>query len=130
MPKRPFPKKTTQAWAVLHRSTNAIDGERSWLEFAPSGTQRHAGTLLFKTRAATLAHIKEKHGYIADRPDLKSLGWHVPKPVRVSVTVALAEPCAKRAGHGKAVAARAGKRRRDPASVQKEFIMGMLGTEG
>lgn len=127
--KRLFKESATEGWGVLHHSDNAIDGERSWLESVSAGMARHTGTLLFKTRAKALEHIKERHGYIADRPDLKSLGWSVPKPVRVTVTVTLAEPSKKRADCAKAVMAHFKKRRPEPVPVQDEFLTGILGKD-
>jgi hypothetical protein len=74
------------AWAVLHRSSCRLDGLRTWFEGMIPGEAR-----LFKTRELARKYIKDTHGYIAHRPDLrgKPHGWRMPIAVRVEIIVSL-----------------------------------------
>lgn len=87
---RDIPTRQTAHWGVLCRSSNALDGDRSWLEGDACAQSR---TALFPTRKAAASHIEEKWGYLKDRPDLRAEphGWRMPRPVRVTVAVTLAE---------------------------------------
>lgn len=89
-----------EAWGILWRSSNRLDGERRDLigeVVAPHGdghpTFKPAGEaqtcLTFKTKAAAAAFIADRYGYIANRKDLRGEphGWRMPIPVRVLVTV-------------------------------------------
>ena len=68
-------------WSPKWRSANALDGEREYL-ISCAGLP-----LLFKSKAATQAYIKQKYGYIARRRDLKKEphGWKMPVAVRVAI---------------------------------------------
>lgn len=81
--------KTREAWAVLCKSHNQLDGYQVYLDGTPDHPCR---TLLFDTRAATRDFIKEKYGYIRTRPDLRAEphGWMMPAPVRVKIQMRLA----------------------------------------
>jgi hypothetical protein len=73
-------------WAVRHRSVNALDGDRSWLE----GTTLHpCRRIVFETREEARDYIRVRHGYIAKRPDLRREphGMKMPVAVRVRITV-------------------------------------------
>ena len=68
-------------WAAEWYSKNLLDGER-----------RHIINLnclpaLFRTRRECRAFIKEKYGYIAERPDLRvePHGWRMPQAVKVEI---------------------------------------------
>jgi hypothetical protein len=89
-----------QAWGVLWRSVNRLDGQKRALlgdvtaphgdghpVVKPAGAAQSA--LTFKTRAAALAFINDRYGYIRDRADLRREphGWRMPIPVRVRITV-------------------------------------------
>jgi hypothetical protein len=73
-------------WGVLWRSDNRLDGSTRHLLGAADHPTR---TLLFETRAAARAYVRERWGYIAGRPDLQAEphGWRVPEVVRVAVSV-------------------------------------------
>ena len=88
------------AWGILWRSDNRLDGKREHLVgqiTAPHGDGhpivKPAGdaqvTLTFKTKRAAVDFIKARFGYIAKRPDLRAEphGWKMPVPVRVRITV-------------------------------------------
>lgn len=77
------PTEPWKAWSVLWRSENKLDGETERL-------QGDCGELpLFATREECRAYIKDRYGYIRERPDLRKEphGWKIPIPVRVAVTV-------------------------------------------
>ena len=78
---------TKVRWAVQWRSENKTDGYREYL-FSDGCA---CGTQLFETRAAARAFIEYQYAFLRDRPDLKREphGWKMPRPVRVSVTVAI-----------------------------------------
>jgi hypothetical protein len=71
-------------WAAQWRSRNRLDGYCEHLCFEPVGIPK-----LFTTRAAARAWIKERYGYIAQRPDLRREphGWMMPRPVRVKISI-------------------------------------------
>ena len=70
-------------WAVLWRSKNRLDGERSFF------LRDNLVPMLFKTRAKARAFIATTYGYLHARPDLQREphGWRMPIPVRVTITV-------------------------------------------
>lgn len=78
--------RVTEAWAILHRSRNLLDGDRSWLEGVPDGMTR---TRLFATRREARAWCLEQHGWIRRRPDCRAEphGMFMPKVVRVSIQI-------------------------------------------
>jgi hypothetical protein len=78
-------------WAVQWRSCNRLDGRREFFLWLNPSTPA-----LFQTRAEARAYIREKYGYIAERPDLRREphGWRLPRPVKV--TVALRECLSRR----------------------------------
>jgi len=72
-----------ERWGALWRSKCSLDGERKHVMF-------HKGLpALFDTRKEAAAWIKETHGYIAKRQDLRTEphGWRMPLPVRVKITM-------------------------------------------
>lgn len=71
----------TTRWGILWRSDNALDGKRHHLMW--NGVQ----PFLYRTKREAAAAIRERFGYIADRPDLcrEPHGWRMPIPVRVRV---------------------------------------------
>ena len=84
-----------EAWGILWRSENRLDGAREQLlgSVAKDGDFRPAGkaqtTMTFRTKRDAAAYIKQQFGYIAERPDLRSEphGWKMPQPIRVRITV-------------------------------------------
>jgi hypothetical protein len=94
---------TSEGWAIKWRSENALDGKREYLigryaithhdELPPLPEREGYSSLVFKSRRAAAAAIKQHWGYIAKRPDLRREphGWRVPVPVRVTVTVTICE---------------------------------------
>jgi hypothetical protein len=91
---------THEAWGILWRSDNRLDGKREMLLgdlTAPHGDGhpviKPAGgaqvTLTFKTKREATAFIRDRYGYIAKRRDLKAEphGWKMPIPVRVRISV-------------------------------------------
>lgn len=72
-------------WAVQWRSRNRLDGETvHWIYDHRGGSINPA---LFRTRAEARAFIKERCGFIAERPDLQSEphGWQMPRAVKVNL---------------------------------------------
>jgi hypothetical protein len=70
-------------WAVKWQSHNELDGYRSHF------MNENCVPVLFTKRAAARAWVKQTHGYVANRPDLRAEphGWLVPRPVRVRVSL-------------------------------------------
>jgi hypothetical protein len=80
--------KILHVWVPVHDCTNNLDGHKRYLQCKHwRDESRH--WQFFRTRRECLEYIKENHGYIAKRPDLRREPhcWRVPKPVRVTVTV-------------------------------------------
>jgi hypothetical protein len=73
-------------WAILCRSINRLDGDRSHLAGTPDHPTR---TMLFESRRQARQFIKERWGYIATRPDFQREphGWRMPCAVRVAVGI-------------------------------------------
>lgn len=79
-------------WAVEWRSDNWLDGRtRHWMAkyFQHKRDPVYTGycPALFATRREARAWVKEFHGYIAKRPDLRAEphGWKPPKIYKVKV---------------------------------------------
>jgi hypothetical protein len=74
---------TDKRWAAKWVSNNQLDGRHEHL----IRDMYNCNVLLFHTRAAARAFIKEKYGYIATREDLKQEphGWQVPKAVKIEI---------------------------------------------
>lgn len=72
---------TCWRWGALWRSNCLLDGESKHVMF-DKGMPK-----LFHTRKEAAAWIKETHGYIAKRQDLRREphGWRMPIPVRVFI---------------------------------------------
>lgn len=70
-------------WGVLSRSDSRLDGKREFVMWEAGAP------LLFHTRRAARVYIRERYGYIKDRPDLRAepYGWKTPLAIRVSVTI-------------------------------------------
>lgn len=85
----PVGKRSQEAWGILWRSENRLDGVDRRLV----GVSHHPSrTLLFETRKAARAFIRSRYGYIAKRRDLRAEphGWRMPIPVRVTISVEVA----------------------------------------
>lgn len=69
-------------WAAEWHSRNSLDGDRRYIILG-----NDCLPLLFRTRRECRAFIKEKYGYIADRPDLRAEphGWQMPQAIKVKV---------------------------------------------
>ena len=70
-------------WGVMWHSKNWLDGERKSL-------MNHNDTglpALFRSRREARAWVKDRYGYILERPDLKKQphGWFQPYPVKVEI---------------------------------------------
>lgn len=72
-----------ERWAAIWRSYNILDGLREHPCF------EYGNPVLFLSRTAAERWIKDTHGYIAGRSDLKKAphGWKMPKAERVIVTI-------------------------------------------
>lgn len=83
--RRPKPISRT-SWAILCRSRNKLDGERTWFEGDASSP---AGIRLFPSRELAREHVIVAWGYLDGRPDLKAEphGWKMPRPVKVEISV-------------------------------------------
>lgn len=71
-------------WGVMiRRSDKCIDGERSYM--ASILPWAFHGPAIFHTRREARAWIREHHGYIQQRPDLRAAphGWLAPLAVKV-----------------------------------------------
>ena len=71
-------------WAAQWHSKHALDGDRKYILY-----DLDCLPMLFKTRARCRKWIKEKYGYIAERPDLRAepFGWRMPQAVKVELKV-------------------------------------------
>ena len=69
-------------WAAEWHSNNLVDGDRRHII-----NSNDCLPALFITRRECRAFIKEKYGYIADRPDLQKepYGWRIPQAVKVEI---------------------------------------------
>lgn len=78
--------ETRLCWAILCRSVNRLDGDRSWLVGTTDNPTRRR---LFETREAAREYIEERYGYLHARPDLRAEphGCRMPRAVRVRVTI-------------------------------------------
>ena len=83
-------------WAIQWTRDCRLDGFRQFLTgmagLSPAPDHLAGYTILvFKSRAAALAHIETYYAYLRKRPDLRGEphGWRMPKAVRVNVTIAI-----------------------------------------
>jgi len=69
-------------WAAEWHSKNLLDGERRHIIY------NNCLPALFRTRRECREFIKDKYGYIAERPDLRDEphGWLLPQAVKVIIT--------------------------------------------
>lgn len=77
-------KASRRAWAIKWFSDSSLDGPLQ--HFIGNGSK---SIWIFNSRKNARDHIKERYGYIANRPDLRAQphGWKMPCAVRVTVTV-------------------------------------------
>jgi hypothetical protein len=70
-------------WAAQWHSRNKLDGDNK--HFLYEGYLPK----LFRTRQQCRDYIKEKYGYISQRPDLRAEphGWRLPQAVKVIITI-------------------------------------------
>lgn len=91
-------RKTSTAWGVLLRkSANCLDGPSERLcgrHLGPNGPtppveMEGFNLLAFRTRRECRRFVRERWGYMKDRPDLRDWphGDLMPKPVKISITV-------------------------------------------
>jgi len=73
----------TNLWAAEWRSKNLLDGERRHIIY------KDLLPALFRTRRECRSFIKERYGYIANRPDLRNEphGWRTPQAVKVKLSI-------------------------------------------
>jgi len=71
-------------WAAEWHSKNQLDGERRHIIY------ENLLPALFRTRRECRDFIKEKYGYIAERPDLQNEphGWRLPQAIKVKIIMA------------------------------------------
>ncbi len=69
-------------WAGEWHSNNRLDGETRHILY------NNRLPVLFRTRQECRAFIREKYGYIKNRPDLKAEphGWRMPQAIKVKIT--------------------------------------------
>ena len=74
-------------WGALWWSRGGIDGDREHLMY------EHCKPVMFRTRQQCRDWINEKYGYMKTRKDLRIYphGWRLPKPVKLSITLATGE---------------------------------------
>ena len=88
------PAATSYGWAIRWEHDSRLDGRRAYLlggaRFARLPQFSGHTTMVFKTRQQAREFIRKEYGYIASRPDLRREphGWKMPRPVKVTVTVA------------------------------------------
>jgi len=72
-----------RCWGIVWRSQNARDGRQESLLW------NYGLPRIFETRRKAREWIEGEYGYIRNRPDLRGepLGWRMPKPVRITLTV-------------------------------------------
>ena len=87
-------ERKTTGWAIKFDTTNQLDGRRVYF-WGCASVKRHPAvsgykTMVFRTRQAARDYINERWGYTRNRPDLRAEPhcWRMPKPVKVTVTVA------------------------------------------
>ena len=70
-------------WAAEWHSNNELDGECRHIIY------ENCLPALFRKRKECRAFIKDKYGYIADRPDLRAEphGWRIPQAVKVEIII-------------------------------------------
>ena len=68
-------------WAGEWHENCKLDGESRHILY------ENRLPVLFRTRRECRAFIKDRYGYIADRPDLRAEphGWRMPQAVRVKI---------------------------------------------
>lgn len=68
-------------WAAEWHSNNKLDGETRHI------INYNSLPALFRKRRECRAFIKDKYGYIAERPDLRDEphGWLMPQAIKVTV---------------------------------------------
>ena len=71
----------TNLWAGQWHSNNGLDGDIKY------NLNEDLLPKLFRSRQACREWLKEKYGYIAERPDLQEEphGWLMPQPIKVKV---------------------------------------------
>lgn len=73
-------------WAIQHRHTaqNLSGKTMTWFE---GGIRINQPYRVFTTKKEAELYIRNEHGYIAKRQDLRTFphGWRMPKAVRVAV---------------------------------------------
>ncbi len=91
-PKRRRPARGPRLWSAKWRSRNRMDGLHEHLMY------ENLLPVLFRSRQACRAWINEKHGYIRDRPDLRTEphGWKIPEAVVVEISEVLPRPGKKK----------------------------------
>jgi len=75
---------TCKRWGALWRSRTFLHGQQNHLVI----NMKDGMPVLFHTRKDARAWIKQRYGYIKDRPDLMAEphGWRMPIPVRVVIS--------------------------------------------
>ena len=70
-------------WAAEWHSNCLLDGECRHIIY------ENLLPVLFRTRRQCRIFIKDKYGYIAERPDLKAEphGWRIPQAIKVKIVV-------------------------------------------
>ena len=74
-----------QAWGILWRQENRLDGRSEWLV----GSTHPCGVLLFRSRQDARDHVAQHYGYIRQRRDLQREPhrWKMPVVVKVRMEV-------------------------------------------
>jgi len=72
----------TNLWAGEWHSNNLLDGVTMHILY------ENGLPVLFRTRRQCREFIKDKYGYIAERPDLRAEphGWRMPQTVKVVIS--------------------------------------------
>ena len=81
--------KPRKLWGVLWRSNRRATGVPMRLVSCGNGIPA-----LFLTRREARAWIKERYGYIPNRPDMHGCphGWKMPIPIHITVSADITQP--------------------------------------
>lgn len=76
-------------WAIVERTDErSVDGRREFISWTRgAGAKDNASPLLFRTRREARAFIATNEAAAYRRPDLRAMGWLMPRPARCRVVI-------------------------------------------
>lgn len=75
--------QTRQYWVVLHRRNSLLDGKVEHIQMSDCFPK------FFHTRKEARSFIKEKFGYLKNRPDLRAKPHGIRAPIAIKATVTI-----------------------------------------